>query len=519
MSVSTNNRRHAERYSAKQPGNKRCVVVGRDPSRSTALDDVVGKLMLLALLFAASPVHAARIQTGAVVNLPYQFPDGKAPAWIVQNGGWLQQRPINVGGANAFMEMVYNQTGVLTIDGNGLPQTTNQARVDPKTGEVICESFQPVNGVQISRRIEVRRDDDVVRCIDIFKSMGGDVTLGLQYTMSLNRQVTAAQTISDPKKSGSDLGWVGQTMHGRTAVEMFAGKSAAISGTVQWEQGNNVMQYNMQLEVPAGKTVAVMHLHTITTTPDKGAEIVNSVKLSKIVSDLPADIRKAIVNFRVNSNFVGDREILRGTLFDVVELRGGDSLFGTLQEKSYKLKTVFGDIEMPADKVVGLINVGQFRPRQLLISSEGEMIGGTLDAQTIDLQLGSGQQTQIPISQVSRVGYRKRADEPDEWKFDKPLALLASGDRMNIQMPEQPIDVMMRYGLLKLSPASISAIIFQGDQPGVHQITLNNGSKFAGLVSADQLTMKLATTGMSVTLADQHDRAIAVCVGIAGGRR
>jgi hypothetical protein len=456
--------------------------------------------VIICLLLLVAPItHAARIQTGAVVNLPYQFPDGKSPAWIVQNGGWLQQRPVG-GGPNGFMEMVYNQTGVLNIDGNGLPQTNNQARVDPKTGELICDSFQPVNGVQISRRVEVRRDDDVVRCIDVFKTLGGDATIGLQYTMSLNRQVTAGQTISDPRKGGSDMGWVGQTMRGRTAVEMFAGKGAATSGSVQWEQGNNVMQYNMQLEVPAGKTVAVMHLHAITTTPDKGAEMINSVKLSRIVSDVPADIRKAIVNFRVNSNFVGDREVLRGTLFDVVELRSGDSLFGTLQEDSYKLKTDFGDVQLPAQKVVGLLNIGQFRPRTLIVSTEGEMIGGTLEKQTVDLQLGSGQVTQIPLSQISRVGYRKRADEADEWKFDKPMVLLASGDRMNVQMPDQPIDVMTRYGSLKLSPASISSITFQGDQPGVHQIVLNNGSKFAGLVTADQIPFDLATMSIKITL-------------------
>ena len=114
------------------------------------------------------------------------IPDGKSPAWTIQNGGWLQQRPMN--GMNS--DSIYNQAGALNIDGNGLMQTNNQARVDPKTGEVVLESFQPFNGVQITRRIQVRRDDDLVRCVDVFKSTGGgDVTLGLQYAMSLNRGV------------------------------------------------------------------------------------------------------------------------------------------------------------------------------------------------------------------------------------------------------------------------------------------------------------------------------------------
>jgi hypothetical protein len=421
-------------------------------------------------------------------------PDGKSPCWIIQQGGWLQQRRVND-------DAIYGQVAMLNIDQNNPNQNNNQARVDPKTGEVVLEGFQPIDGVQVSRRIQVRRDDDLLRCIDVFKNVGAaDASVTLQYTTSLNRGVTMGQTMPDPKKAGSDMAWIAQTMRGRTAVEIFAGKNAQQAGQVQWEQGNNTVQYSLQLEVPAGKSVAIMHLHAIAATPDKAGEFVNALKASKIVSDLSPEIRKAIVNFPVNRNYVGDREVLRGTMFDVIELRGGDSVFGTLQEKTYKLQTLFGTIELPAEKVVGLINVGQFRPRQLMVSTEGEMIGGTLAKQTIDLQLGSGQVTQIPLSQISRVGYRKRADEPEDWKFDKPLVVLGSGDRMNIQMPQEPLNIVTRYGTLKLSPSTIASITLQGEEHGVHEIVLANGSKFAGLVSAEQLTLKLVSSEMTITL-------------------
>src|SRR4051794_14764585 len=67
-------------------------------------------------------------------------------------------------------------------------------------------------------------------------------------------------------------------------------------------------------------------------------------------------------------------------------------------------------------------------------------------------------------------------------------------------MPQQSLDVVTRFGALKLTPSAISAITLQGEEHGVHQIVLNNGSKFAGLVSADQVTLKLASTDMSITL-------------------
>lgn len=447
-------------------------------------------LIVLAPLWA----HAAKRPGGGAVNLPYTTPDGKSPCWIVQQGGWVQQRRLND-------EAIYGQVAMLNIEENTANQTNNQARVDPKTGEVTLDAFQPMDGVQLTRRIQARRDDDLLRYIDIFKNTTStDISVGVQYTTSLNRGVIMGQTISDLKKSGADLAWVAQTQRGRTAVEIFAGKGAQTAGQVQWEQGNNAMQYNVQVEVPAGKSVALMHLHVIAASPDKGAEIVNTLKSSRIISDLPADVRKMIVNFPVNQNFVGDREILRGGMFDVVELRGGDSLFGTLQEKSYALQTSFGAFELPSEKIVGLISVGQFRARQLLVSSEGEMIGGTMSKQTIDLQLTSGQTTQIPLSQISRVGYRKRVDEPDDWKLDKPMVVLQSGDRMNIDLPEQPMEVLTRFGAFKLAPAAIASISLQGEEHGVHQFVLASGSRFAGLLSAEQLTVKLTSTQKTITL-------------------
>src|SRR5205814_9842062 len=106
-------------------------------------------------IFFILPVFAVpKLQTGGIVNLPYTTPDGKSPCWIIQQGGWLQQRRVNMD------DTIYGQMSMLMIDQNNPNQNNNQARVDPKTGEVVLEGFQPVDGVQVTRRIQVRREDD-----------------------------------------------------------------------------------------------------------------------------------------------------------------------------------------------------------------------------------------------------------------------------------------------------------------------------------------------------------------------
>src|SRR5206468_3006490 len=118
------------------------------------------------------------------------------------------------------------------------------------------------------------------------------------------------------------------------------------------------------------------------------------------IASLPPELRKIIVNFPGAQSFVGDRELLRGAMLDVIELRGGDKVQGTLKDGTFKLATFYGTIELPAKRVISIFNVGEFRPRQLLVTTDGEIFGGTLAKQTLELELSSGQKIQVPLSQM-----------------------------------------------------------------------------------------------------------------------
>jgi hypothetical protein len=126
------------------------------------------------------------------------------------------------------------------------------------------------------------------------------------------------------------------------------------------------------------------------------------------------------------------------------------------------------------------------------VTQDGQVFGGTLSKNTIDLELSSGQTVAVPLSQISRAGYHKRAGEPEDWTSDKPYILMRQGDRINIEMPTAAVEVMTRYGTLKLDPATIQSIQFQSDETGVHLISLTDGTRFAGLVTSPDLQLKLA---------------------------
>ena len=436
------------------------------------------------------------------INLPYQVMDSTGNQWMVYQGGWIQMQGNNP---------VYSQGAMLQINGNQPSGRNNQARIDEKTGEVVFENMQS-GQFMVTRRVLIDKEANYARYIDIIRNnQAQEQTVQLQIQSNMNYGINTGEPINDPRRKANTIAWAGMTGNGRCVLEMYAGKgSKVVPASINFQQGNSHVQGQYQLTIPANKEVAIMHLHAITGTTEQANKFIEDFRESKVMATLPAELRKIIVNFSAGAGFIGERELLRGDLFDVVEIRGGDQMRGNLKEPSFKLETFYGNVELPASRVIALINVGEYRPRQLLVTTDGEIFGGKLDRETIALELTTGQATQIPLSQITRIGYRKRADEPEEWTFDKPFVALRSGERIGIEMPAEAIEIVTRYGPLKLDPGSISSIVFQTEEHGVHDVHLTDGSKFAGLVAASEFAMKLSAGGGNSASSQPAEAAIPV---------
>jgi hypothetical protein len=444
-------------------------------------------LLLIVALFSttvsARQIPIANPPAAGDVNLPYGVNDNQGNQWRIYPGGWLQQQ--------GNMPL-YSQAGMLTINGNQLQQNNNRGKIDPKTGELILEGFTAGN-ISITRKILISKDEGFVRYVDILKNtQKQDQALNLSIQTNMNYGVQSGQMVPDPKRKDQNMAWVAMTHANRAVAEVFSGKGAKNAFAINWPQGNSYVQATMQLNIPGGKEIAIMHLHSTSASMDSAAQWVNGLNERKILSSLARDVRRNVINFAAAETFIGDYEILRGDVLDVLELRTGDQIKGTIKDPSFKIATFYGNVELPADRVISIINVGEFRPRQLLVTTQGEIFGGKLAQPTIAVELSSGQVTQIPLSQILRAGFRKRANEPEEWTFDKPLVLMRSGDRINVQIPAAPISVTTRYGFLKLDPQTISSIVLQSEDHGVHDIFLTDGTRFAGLVAGDEFELKLA---------------------------
>ena len=447
-------------------------------------NSLIVTIIIAALVLPVQAQVRARIVPPGGMNLPYMANDNAGNQWMIYPTGWFRQQ--------GNMPL-YSQGAMLNINNNSLGSNTNQAKLDEKTGEIVFDDLNAA-GVLLTRRILINKQESYIRYIDVYRNPSPqEQTLNVQINSNFNYGVGSSQTVSESKTKDRPIAWVGQMQPGRSIVEIYGAKGAKTLPQINAQPNSNVVQAVISLTIPAGKQVALLHVHATSASQESGTQFVSSLKPNQLLAQVPMELRKIIINIGM-AQAIGEREVLRGDLFDVVELRGGDQMKGTLTDKTYKLDTFYGPIELPAERVVGLINVGQYRPRQLLVTIDGEVFGGTLGKETVGMQLSSGQQTQVPLSQLSRFGYRKRQGEPEEWTFNRPMILLRSGERMLVAAPTAPIDVMTRYGLLKLNPESIASILFQTEEHGVHEIILTDVSKFAGLVPADRFDMQLVGT-------------------------
>lgn len=447
-------------------------------------------LVLIALVLPLTPVRAA----DQTVNLPYMQPDKDGTQWMVNYYGYLQQQ------GNM---PVYSNTGVLTVNGNAstgrMPQRT--AKIDGKTGELLLENLA-VGTFTLTRRYQFNKDDGYVRIIDVLKNtQNRDQQVQLTLNANGNYGVQSGQTIADPKKKNQEYAWVAATgANGRAMVEMFNGINAKQAFSVNYQPGNSQVSGTLSTTVPANKEIAVMHVHAVTANAADGQEFVKKFKESKALKDVSPALRKIIVNFNGASDFFGDYEVLRGDLFDVVEMRTGDQFRGNLKDAAFDIATFYGPVHVPAEKVISIISTGAVRSRQLLFTADGDVIGGTLDKDKIALELSDGQTMQVPLNQIARVGYRKRAGEPEDpsASFDKPYVLMRTGERIAIQMPANPITVHTRFGPMQLKPDQLTSIIFQNEQSAVHEVRLTDGTRLAALVDSFLFEARLASSDQTI---------------------
>lgn len=440
---------------------------------------LLGVVLLACLSHPAPARPAAAAPAGQQVPLPYVLRDNFGGNWDVQQSG-----AIGDGGNDT-----YDNGGTLYVANAEYNSPPPTAAFDAARNEVVL-SPAPLNGLNVTRRVAVNGKAGWCRWTEVLENpTAAPIHAQVHLNFDLGGAIQQTQPLVDEKRTKKQFGLC--LFDGNHGLAMIgAGRGGKLVPRFQPQPGGDQVDVFYDVDVPAKQTVALVHLQVRRQSFNEVTQFAEQAKDKDYLAGLPADLMKVLANFPHAEKLVGDVEVLRGGLVDVVELRGGDLYRGTIKDPSFKLQTAYGPVELPANQVVGMMTVGTFKPAQLFVTADGEVIGGTLQSDGIKLQLSSGQVTAVPLHTITRLGFRKRPGEPEEWKFDKPTVFLRDGQRIGVQMPAETIPLNTVYGPLALKPELIAGLTFQGEDQPVHQVRLSDGSRFAALVGQDAFALK-----------------------------
>jgi hypothetical protein len=453
---------------------------------------VIPAALAFGIIAAAAPLRGQPVGVGEQsqprgsqqVGLPYSFHDGAGMQWDIQPDG-----TIGPGNADVF------DSGARLMVGPNVQYTppAPQAQFDAANNEITLPA-QSIAGLNVSRRISVNTKSNWLRFVEVLENRGAaPVKVPVHVMFQVGQAIESAQPVGDGKKQDRTIGLaIFDNQRGIAFLGAGRGSKLALSFTPQ-PGGNTLDEAFDEIEVPARQKVALVHVIAIRPTRNDAESFLQSSDERQFLAGLPGDLARRVINFPPRSASILNRDILRGDLLDIVELRSGDQYKGTLRETKYSLQTPYGPVDLPAAQVVGMLSVGEHRPYQLVVTSDGQAFGGVLGSSAIHLELSSGQITPIPLASIARLGYRRRASESEEPKVDGPLLVLRSGDRLRVRPPTQPIVLATRHGRLELKPQMIASLNFQSDESSVHQVVLTDGSQISGLIDVNSVRLELAS--------------------------
>lgn len=422
-----------------------------------------------------------------LVNLPFAFHDDVGSNWDIQPDG-----SIGDGGND-----LYDGGAKLLVNNQPFQPSGAQPTMDAAHNEIVIPPMT-LNGLNITRRISVNAHQSWCRYVEVLENSAGQAQhVELRLTFSMGGPPTMLQPVDDPKKKDRQVGLALGNPQNNFVTLIGAGRGSAMIPQFQAQQGVKDVALVYQIDVPAKKTVAVVWVQLRRPTFDQASKANDEIKDGDYLNGIDPALAKVAVNFRRTGKMIGDEEILRGEISDIVELRGGDQYKGTLKETGYHLTTTYGPIDLPAERVVSLINTGRFRPRQLIVTVDGEVFGGELQTSSLKLEMSSGQTIDVPLKEIARLGYRKRAGEPEEWVFNRPMVSLRTGERMIVGTPSAPFELLTRFGRVQLKSSCVQAIVFESDEHASQEIHLTDGSEFTALLEAPELEFRLMDTTSS----------------------
>ncbi|HSR87545.1 MAG TPA: hypothetical protein VLL07_01220 [Pontiella sp.] len=195
----------------------------------------------------------------------------------------------------------------------------------------------------------------------------------------------------------------------------------------------------------------------------------------------------------------------RSTENDILVLRNGDHLVGSILNDDFGIRTFYGQLNLKSELVAGIDLEGGENSIEAIITVNNNRFSGFIENPVFSVKLDAGPLVQVRRERVSKVVFHLRKGERDGLKQGRYLEL-KNGDYFSGTILNRMIVVAAAYGDVPVKLDAIKTISITGGSFPVVKIAQTNDTVVQGSLKTEDVEVMLDIGTMVKLFQDRIDK-------------
>ena len=417
--------------------------------------------------------------------------------WDIQQQGHVQN------GSNMFSNACH-----LRVNGN---LQFRQAMMTADGSEFVI--FGSAANLEVTRRVRVDVKNAFVRYVEILRNPGTTTVTASVTLQTSNNNGPFQAVISDTGSPvGAALGakdsgliGVGNPQQSQGSALFYLGAPSSKHKPMIQNEQNHRLQYTYNVTVPAGKTVALLHgiaQRHLPGIPDPkaAAELFKPFRNSRLTADLPADLRKVIVNYNRGSLIMGgdgaplahlESLDVEHSSTDILAIGNRTRLQGTAACDGIALETRYGKLNVSGEDVAAVVGAKCALMSSRIVLRDGQVLIGKVAPQNLKFTMNTGLEVGLSGDKLDRLVFGRRPQDGTPSPGAVVMLETLSGERLALSGGNgQRLAALTPWGERQPLLDDLLRIAAADDLHG-HYLFLRDGSRLFAFL--DDVPLKLPT--------------------------
>ncbi len=198
-------------------------------------------------------------------------------------------------------------------------------------------------------------------------------------------------------------------------------------------------------------------------------------------------------------------DLARSADSDMLILRNGDRLVGTILNDEFGIRTFYGQLNFKSHLVAGIDLEGDASNIEAIVTVNNNRFSGFLEYPVFSVKLDSGPMVQVRRERVAKAVFHLREGERDGLKQGRYLEL-KNGDYFSGTILNKMITVAAAYGDVPVKLDSIDTISITGGSFPVVKIAQTNENVIQGTLKTEDVEVMLDVGAMVKIYQDRIDK-------------